>query len=242
MGFEPFIHFMREMHGKLNASIFGGAQGMSSQQIAYLRQLQRELDVERSLNVPLCELDVVVLDLETTGFFPDKGDEILSIGAVKVEKGEMIEEKSFYSLVQYEGTLKKEVKEITGINEGMVKNAPSLSHVLIDFFSFAGDMPIVAHHANHEKNFLQHASWKLFRAPLKHRIIDTSFLYRIADEKDDNKPLEEWCLDNNIIVENRHHALGDAKLTAKLWCTYVKKVQKSGCETLRDIYERIAAK
>ncbi|MFC0274317.1 exonuclease domain-containing protein [Metabacillus herbersteinensis] len=241
MGFEPIIHFMKEMHGKMNLNLGGTFQGSQSmQQVAYLRQLQRDMKKEETLLIPLNELDIVVFDIETTGFYPGQGDTILSIGAVKVSGGSIKEEDVFYSLVRYENPLTSEIQKLTGIDEMQLRDAPLLADVLIDFFKFVRELPLVAHHATHEKNFLQHASWKLFKAPFKHRIIDTSFLYRIADPSMEHVTLEDCCEHNQIQVKDRHHALGDAKLAAKLWCIYIPIIQKLGCETLRDLYERLA--
>src|SRR5690349_19916044 len=84
MTFDPFF-FMKGIQGRFGAS----QSGQSQQQVAYLRQLQREMRVEETLHIPLTELNVIIFDIETTGFYPDKGDQIISIGAIKV-KGDVI--------------------------------------------------------------------------------------------------------------------------------------------------------
>lgn len=240
MAFEPLIQFMRGLSGKVNSGIFGGVTGQNMQQMAFLRQMQKEMDEREVMDIPLHELNVVVFDMETTGFFPDQGDEIISIGAIKVRGGEIQEGQVFYSLVRFEHTLSPRIEELTGISNLELKDAPLLSEVLVRFFDFARGFMLVAHHANHEKVFLQHTSWKLFRTSFKHRIVDTSFLYRIAEPDLKIVRLEDFCEHNAIPIKDRHHALGDAVLTAKLWCLYINKVQELGCRTLSDIYERLA--
>ncbi|PGT81715.1 MULTISPECIES: exonuclease domain-containing protein [Bacillaceae] len=230
MTFDPFF-FMR---GKL-----GGSQSaQSQQQVAYLRQLQREMRVEETLNIPLTELNVIVFDIETTGFYPDQGDQIISIGAIKVKGDEIKEEETFYSLVRSEKPISNEISSLTGLTNEQLTTAPLLSETLFEFFRFAQDYTLVAHHANHEKMFLQHASWKLYRSPFKHRLVDMSFLYRIAEPGAKLITLEECCKHNGIPIFGRHHALEDAKLTAQLWSIYVNKLKRLGCETLKDLYER----
>ncbi|MCM3408863.1 3'-5' exoribonuclease [Metabacillus litoralis] len=230
MTFDPFF-FMR---GKL-----GGSQsGQSQQQVAYLRQLQREMRVEETLHIPLTELNVIVFDIETTGFYPDQGDQIISIGAIKVKGDEIKEEETFYSLVRSEKPISNEISSLTGLTNEQLTTAPLLSETLFEFFRFAQDYTLVAHHANHEKMFLQHASWKLYRAPFKHRLVDMSFLYRIAEPEAKLITLEECCNHNGIPIIGRHHALEDAKLTAQLWSIYVNKLKRLGCESLKDLYER----
>lgn len=241
MAFEPFFQFMRGIQGKLNNSGLGSAhEGQDARKIAYVRQLQKEMKQNEALYVPLQQLDVVVFDIETTGFFPEQGHEIISIGAVKLIGGKRLAEQSFYSLVRYEKELPASIVNLTGITNEQLQDAPSLSDVLIQFFDFLQNATLVAHHANHEKSFLQNANWKLFRTPFKYRIVDTSFLYRIAEPDVKFVRLEDFCEYHNIPLVDRHHALGDAKLTAELWSIYIQKVQELGCITLHDVYERIA--
>jgi DNA polymerase-3 subunit epsilon len=232
---------MKELHGKISSSIFSGLTGhQNPQNVAFLRQLQREMKSNETMTTPLSELSVVVFDIETTGFYPEKGDEMISIGAIKIKGGQIVEDEIFYSLIHYDKSLSPEISELTGLVEEDLKSAPSLSTVLIQFFEFAKDAPLVAHHASHEKAFLQHASWKLYRSALKHRIIDTSFLSRISEPASSLVRLEDLCEHHGIPVNGRHHALGDAKLTAKLWTIYLEKVKQLGVTTLGDLYERVS--
>ncbi|MBT2688231.1 3'-5' exoribonuclease [Bacillus sp. ISL-47] len=240
MGFDPFVQFVRGIQGKLHSNMFGGLNGQNAQHMAFIRQMQRELENADSMAIPIRKLNVVVFDIETTGFYPDKGDQIISIGAVKIIGGEICDKDCFYSLVQYDKHLPPEIKELTGLSEGQLVEAPSLADVLIRFFEFVKDMPLVAHHANHEKSFMRHSCWKLYRTPFKHKILDTSFLYRVAEPDQALFKLEELCEYHGIPVIGRHHALGDAKLTAQLWCILSEKVQNSGCANLKDVYERLA--
>ncbi|WP_331710017.1 exonuclease domain-containing protein [Fictibacillus phosphorivorans] len=221
--------------------MYASLQGQSSpQHVAFLRQLEKELKVEESLVVPLKELNVVVFDLETTGFFPEQGDEILSIGAVKVRGGVVQQEETFYSLARCNRELTPEIKVLTGIEECDVETAPELSKVLVDFYDFVKGAVLVAHHASHEKKFLQHYNWKLFRSQFKHRIVDTSFLLRIAEPNVSLVRLEDCCDHCGIPVVDRHHALGDAKMTAELWSMYVERIQALGMKNLRDVYEKLS--
>ncbi|MQR97130.1 exonuclease domain-containing protein [Fictibacillus phosphorivorans] len=241
MRVNPLIQFMKQVQGKINSSVYASLQGQSSpQHVAFLRQLQKEMKVEESLTIPFDELNVVVFDLETTGFFPEQGNQILSIGAVKVKGGEVQCEDTFYSLAQCTGELSPEIKELTGIDDSDLQHAPSLSKVLVDFYDFARGHVLVAHHASHEKKFLQHYNWKLFRSQFKHRIVDTSFLLKIVEPESNLVRLEDCCEHCNITVTDRHHALGDAKMTAELWSVYVARVQELGLKNLREVYERLS--
>ncbi|WP_456276830.1 exonuclease domain-containing protein [Bacillus sp. AK128] len=241
MSNNPITHLLKGIHGKLNSGILSGMQGQqSAQNIAFLRELQRDIRKDQVMYEPLSNLRFIIFDIETTGFHPDKGDVILSIGAIKVIGGVIQEDDVFYSLVYHNEELSEELSELTGIKQEDLLAAPNLSTVLLQFFEFTQDAVLVAHHANHEKAFLQHTSWKLFRTPLKHRIIDTSFLFKIADPTLTLVRLEDLCEHHDIPVIDRHHALGDAKLTAKLWAIYLEKIINLGIVTMTDLYEALS--
>ena len=237
VAFEPFMQMLRGIQGRRVQGI-GGIQ--NSQQMAYLRHLQKEMNKLDAMNTPLENLNVVVFDIETTGFSPEKGDHILSIGATKMVGTEVLEEQEFYSLIYYDQHIPQNIVELTGITNEAVSIAPPLSDVLIKFYEFTQDSTLVAHHASHERNFMQYTSSKLFKTPFKHRIVDTSFLYKIVEPQFHNVSLEKLCEHNDIPILERHNALGDAKMTAKLWGIYVKNVLEMGCETLNDVYNHFA--
>lgn len=238
MAFEPFLQLLRGMQGKRGQNGIGAIQ--NGQQIAYLRHLQKEKRKEDTLNTPLAQLKVTVFDLETTGYFPHKGDVILSIGAVQMCGKKIMQDRQFYSLVQYDGLIPKEIEHLTGIIKQDVVDAPPLSEVLLGFFEFLEDTTLVAHHSGHERAFMQHASSTVLNTPFTMRIVDTSFLYKIVDAGLTNGSLEQLCRYNKIPVAGRHHALNDAIMTAKLWSAYIEKVRSAGCETLQDVYELYA--
>lgn len=236
MAFEPFFQFVR----KLNQTRFAGLQTQDTKSLAFMRQLQKDLDQDRLMQTPLDQMNAVVVDIETTGFSPDNGDQILSIGAVKIIDGNIDYEHVFYSLIQYEHELSQTLKDLTGLKEEELKIAPQLAEVMLDYLKFTESLPFIAHHSNHEKRFFQHVFWKLYRKSFKHRVLDTSFLYRIIDTSDQAVRLEELCEKNQIKVENRHHALGDALLTAKLWVCYTERAKEKNCFTMQDVYEKLA--
>ncbi len=236
MAFEPFFQILRGIQARRPNARISGIQ--NAHQIAFLRNLQKEMKQEDALSLPLQELKVVVFDIETTGFFPEKGDGIISIGATKMKGGDLIEEESFYSLVRYDKAVPPEIEELTGITTAQAEASPELSDIFIRFMEFKEDSTLVAHHAQHERAFMHHASSKLFKTPFTHRIVDTSFLFKAMDPEVQLLTLDDWCRFNDIPIIGRHHALGDAKMTAKLWSIYVNKAMENGCETLRDVYER----
>lgn len=191
--------------------------------MSFLRQLQKEMKEGNSLDCPLEELPVVVFDLETTGFYPEKGDRIISIGAVKVIGSSILDGEVFYSLINPEIPVPTDILRLTSITDEDLMTAPQTTEVLLKFLNFIGSSVLIAHHAKHEQAFMKKFTSSHLRFNFEHRVIDTSFLIRLFKPVVTSLPLEQICLECGIEVENRHHALADAKMTANLWTFYIKK-------------------
>lgn len=241
MKINDLAQYFRQISGKVSSNIYAGIQGqVNPQQISFIRQLQKEMKGKNNLDTPLNELAVVVFDLETTGFYPEKGDYVLSIGAVKMVGHQMEEDNTFYSLIKSDLPLSGEISTLTNIHEEQLRDAPGARDVLLQFFKYAQSHILVAHHSKHEKSFMQKMTWDLLKTRFEHRIIDTSFLIRLTDTSMKSLPLEEVCNECGIAIKDRHHALGDAIMTAQIWGSYLQRAQKNGYSNLREVYEHLA--
>lgn len=238
------LQFFRQISNKLGSSIYAGLQKPSTfQQQSFIRQLQREMraDADDPLSCPLAELPVVIFDFETTGFSPETGDQILSIGAVKMKGSQIATEESFfYSLVRYDRPLRTEIVQLTKITSEELTAAPAPADVLLQFFKYVNNRTLIAHHASHEKAFLRKAVWDLWRIRFDHRIIDTSFLIQLSHPLSKPLSLEAACQECGIEIKNRHHALGDAQMTALIWKYYLEKAQENGFSSLLDVYVHLS--
>ncbi len=241
MGVNDFIRFFRGMGGRIGSNVLAGVHGQTNpQSISFLRQLEKEVRQKSDLDCPLDKLEVVVFDIETTGFHPERGDRIISIGAVKMKGSSLIEQETFYSLIRSDSPLPPTISELTGIEDSQLSVAPDIADVLIRFFKFASSSILIAHHAKHELNFMQKATWEHTRTKFNHRIIDTSFLTRLFDPSAESLPLESICEDCGVNIENRHNALGDALMTARVWGIYLERAQAAGFKTLQEVYAHLA--
>jgi DNA polymerase III subunit epsilon len=240
MAMNDFIRFFRGMGGKLSSNVVAGHGQMNPQSITFLRQIEKDLRKKDDFSLPLAKLEVVVFDIETTGFFPEKGDRIISIGAVKMQGSEILPQEKFYSLIRLDSPLPPEISALTNIHNEELSNAPEAAEVLIDFFKFISSSILIAHHSKHEQNFMQKITSEITKTKFQHRIIDTSFLTRLFDPNTLSQPLEKVCLECGIEIKDRHNALGDALLTAEVWAHYLKKAEEIGYKTLGDVYEQLA--
>ena len=98
-------------------------------------------------------LDVVVVDVETTGFRPATAT-IIEIGAVRLSGRRVTGE--FFSLVSPgPGVAVPEgITELTGITDDMVGGAPRAADALAAFLTFARGAVLVAHNAPFDMGFL----------------------------------------------------------------------------------------
>lgn len=217
------------------ASILGM---QNAQQMAQIRNMNREQRRFSLLETPLNELEIVVFDLETTGFHVNNGDEIISFGAIKIHKGEILAEETFHSLVNPKRLIPEAVIELTGITNEAVEQAPELIEVLSQFMSFVGKSVLVAHASGHDKQFLNQALWRTSKTQLNHRVLDTMMLAKWLQPELKQYDLDTCLEVNDITIRQRHHALEDSIMTAELWMCYMKKItqRNRNIVTLGDLY------
>jgi DNA polymerase-3 subunit epsilon len=193
----------------------------------------RELD-ERALG----ELSYTVFDTETTGLDPSAGDEIISIGAVRVVNGRLLKYETFDQLIDPRRALSRESIQIHGITPDMLKGQPRIDAVLPAFFRFAEDTVLVAHNAAFDMRFLQlkEASTAVkFIQP----VLDTLLLSAVAHPGYENAEhsLEAMAARLGIDVIGRHTALGDAIVTGEVFLKLVPLLAECGIHTLKDARE-----
>ncbi|WP_308634673.1 3'-5' exonuclease [Paenibacillus silvisoli] len=211
-----------------------GAQ--NAQQMAFIRSMSKEQRKESIMDQPLSELEFVVFDLETTGFYPTNGDEILSFGAVVVKGGRVVEDQIFYSLVNPKRKVPKHITELTGITNAMAEDAPELMQVLHDFMEFVGRRMLIAHASGHDKQFLNAALWRTSKVNLTHRVLDTMFVAKWLEPNRPSYSLDDLLELAGIPITQRHHALEDSFMTAKLWMNYLQRIHSRNVITLGDLY------
>jgi len=215
------------------ASMFGAP---GAQQMAFIRQAAKEQRKQSALDLPLMELEMVVFDLETTGFYPENGDEILSIGGVLMRGPELMEAQQFYRLVNPRRRVPRHIVELTGITNEMAAHGEDLVQALSDFMAFIGKRVLIAHASGHDKQFLNAALWRTSKVRLTHRVLDTMMVAKWLEPNRDSYGLDELLESNGVPVTRRHHALEDAIMTAKLWQRYLHRIAARNIVTLGDLY------
>ncbi len=153
----------------------------------------------------------VVFDVETTGLDPLK-EEIIEIGACKVVNGRIDE--TFATFIKPSKHIPKEITDLTGINDSMVKDAPAINYVIPDFYKFCDGAIIVAQNTGFDMSFIHNISKKL-SYNFDHQTMDTMIMARQKLPGLKNYKLGTIVERLNICLENAHRAIDDATATAK---------------------------
>lgn len=154
--------------------------------------------------------DYVAIDLETTGINPGL-DSIIEVGMVRVSRGEIIE--TFHTLVRPEKKIPLRIKKLTGIDDGMVADAPGLHHIKSAMAEFIGDRAILGHSVGFDIGFLESGMGMAIRNPA----YDTLDLARILMPSAGSHRLEALCSSAGIKSTAFHRALEDARAAFMLY-------------------------
>ena len=157
--------------------------------------------------------EVVVFDLETTGFDP-KSCQIIEIGAVKIIDGSIVE--TFQTLINPNIPIPPEIIKLTHIDDEMVADAPSIEQVLPDFYKFVNGAVLSAYNIDFDYSFLSHYGEK-YRLKFNNEQIDTLKLARDKVPSLSNYKLGTVVKALDITLNNAHRALADAYATAKVF-------------------------
>ena len=178
----------------------------------------------------------VVFDIETTGLNKQQ-DKITEIGAVKIENGQIIDRWS--SFVNPEKHIPEHISELTSITDEMVANAPKISEILPEFLEFCKGSVLVAQNARFDTGFIK-LSCKRLGLEYKFPCIDTLMLARGLYPELSNHKLDTLTKHLNVILENHHRAVDDAKATADIFIKMLEELKSRNVKnlnTLNDLFD-----
>lgn len=181
----------------------------------------------------LTELTYTVFDTETTGLNPTGGDEIISLGAVRIVNGRLLGDDVFDQLVNPQRSLSRDSIRIHGIQEDMLIDQPTIETVLPLFHRFAEGTILVAHNAAFDMRMLQ-----VKEGPTGVRfinpVLDTMLLSAVVHPAQESHNIEDIALRMGISIIGRHTALGDAMATGEIFLKLLPLLAKQGIQTLKD--------
>ena len=173
----------------------------------------------------------VVFDIETTGFSPVK-NKIIEIGAVKVDKGEIVDHFSVF--VNPQVPIPYEITKLTGITDEMVMDAETIEEVLPKFVDFCEGAVLVAHNANFDMSFINE-NIRRQKIKVSYTYLDTLGLARVLLPGQAKHTLDAVCKTLKISLENHHRAVDDAGATAEMFLHFIKMLKDREISTMEEI-------
>jgi ATP-dependent DNA helicase DinG len=161
---------------------------------------------------------IVALDIETTGLDPQK-DTIIEIGVVRFNGNRI--ENEWSTLLNPGRKIPPFITQLTGINDHMVLDAPSIQNVLTELRQFVGNLSILGHNVGFDLAFLR--NYGLFRG---NEISDTYEIASVLLPSAGRYGLGALGQTLNIPLQANHRALSDARVT----CAVYRSLYEIGME------------
>lgn len=160
----------------------------------------------------------IVLDTETTGLDPFKGDRLVEIGCVEMVN-RFLTGRVFHRYLNPERPMSPDAFAIHGLSDAFLADKPVFRNVAQEFLDFIGDSALVIHNAAFDIGFLNHELKRLGHPAIAQtRVIDTLMLARRRHPGQQNS-LDALCqrygIDNSR--RTKHGALLDSEILAEVY-------------------------
>ncbi|MGE6488809.1 ATP-dependent DNA helicase DinG [Paenisporosarcina sp. NPDC076898] len=177
-----------------------------------------------------------IVDIETTGHSPAKGDRMIQFAVVFVREWQI--QSTFSTFIQPGKKIPFFIQDLTNISDEDVKDAPVFEDVAGDIYDMLEDCIFVAHNTNFDLSFVQ-AEFKRIGFPLwKGKKMDTVELSRLLFPTSFSYKLQDITQERGIQLANAHRADDDAYATAELFIECIKEIEKLPIQTLELIHKR----
>jgi len=170
----------------------------------------------------------IVLDTETTGLDPRKGDRLVEIGCEELVN-RIPTGREFHRYINPERAVPAEAEAVHGLSTAFLLDKPLFAEVAVEFMEFIGADPLVIHNAQFDVGFLN-AELERLTLPIlsMSRVVDTLQLARRKHPAGPNN-LDALCkrygIDNTQRI--KHGALMDSLLLAEVYVELLGERQAS---------------
>ncbi len=170
-------------------------------------------------------MEFIAFDLETTGTVGGV-DQIVEIGAVRFVNGQV--ESVFSTLVDPRRPIPEGATAVNGITNDMVQGKPLIESILPSFADFCAGLPMVAHNAPFDSQFLASDIAKFEASAPKGVVLDTLPIARKVFPGLPNYRLGTLVQHLKIPSADFHRAEQDATYCGFLFLEMIKKISING--------------
>ena len=171
----------------------------------------------------------IVVDIETTGLDPKKGDKISEIACLELIN-HIPTEKYFHTYLNpQEQDISPGAFKVHGIEKDFLSDKPLFKEIASDFLNFVNESSVLAHNANFDIGFLNHElAIEKMKIINDEKVIDT---LKIARNKHPGMPnnLDALCKRYNVAEQKRglHDAKSDCDLLAQVYIELIGGRQRN---------------
>jgi DNA polymerase-3 subunit epsilon len=171
----------------------------------------------------------IVLDTETTGLDPRKGDRLIEVGCIELVN-RIPTGREFHRYINPERTVPAEAEAVHGLSTEFLLDKPLFAEVAPEFLDFIAGDTLVIHNAVFDVGFLNAELERLGQGPpiSMSRVVDTLQLARRKHPAGPNS-LDALCkrygIDNSKRI--KHGALMDSLLLAEVYVELLGERQAS---------------
>lgn len=165
----------------------------------------------------------IVIDTETTGSNPLKGDRIIEIAAFPIYKNKIYYDLMFHTLVNPEIKIPAQITGIHGLKDRDVSDKPTMFEIYPRLRNYLGDSVIVGHSIYSDLKFFDISAKETGKFPLSNRFIDTLELSQLVFKRG---PYNLSTVSKRLKIKDMptHRALDDARVTAKVFLALRDKI------------------
>jgi len=168
----------------------------------------------------------IVLDTETTGLDPLRGDRLVEIGCIELLNS-IPSGQTFHRYINPQRDVPEEAFKVHGLSAEFLADKPLFADIVEELLAFIGDAPLVIHNASFDVGFINAELDRCGRAALaRERLVDTLMLARRKFVGVRNS-LDDLCARFGIDTSRRvkHGALLDAELLAEVYLELIEARQ-----------------
>lgn len=187
--------------------------------------------------VSLSHVSFAVVDVETTGGAPMRGDRITEVAVVHVDGGAVGE--TFETLVDPGRPIPPRIQGITGITDAMVRAAPPFEAIADGVIERLRERVFVAHNVSFDWRFVHAELLASTGDPPEVERLCTLRLGRLLAPRLRRYGLDALAAHFAVPIQNRHRALGDALATARILVHLLREAEERGIHDLASLHRHL---